>query len=141
MFHHRCILALLERILLEVRAIRFYLIHRPTAIRITFEGVTMPVQMKVGQTVSANAAESDAQGNSVAISDPTALQWSSSDTTLVSASAVDNSGGTVFTAHAAGTVTVTVTDPANGLTVSDTITVEAAAPVATAIQIEFGTPQ
>lgn len=141
MFYHRHILALLERILLEVRAIRFYLIHRPTAIHITFEGVTMPVQMKVGQTVSANAAETDATGASVAITDPAQIQWTSSDPAIVTAAAVDNSGGTVFTAHAAGTVTVTVTDPANGLTASDTITVEAAAPVATAIQIEFGTPQ
>lgn len=141
MFYHRRILALLERLLAEVRAIR-YALTRPVDIEIKFGkgDLPMPVTMKVGQTVTAAPVETDATGASVAITDPAQIQWTSSDPAIASAAPVDNSGGTVFTAVAPGSVTVTVTDPANGLTAGDSITVEAVVPPATAIAIEFGTP-
>lgn len=98
----------------------------------------MPVTMKVGQTVTAAPVETDAVGASVAILDPAQIQWTSSDAAVASVAAVDNSGGTVITAHAPGSATITVVDPANTLTANDTVTVEALP--ATAIAIEFGTP-
>ena len=100
----------------------------------------MPVTLKVGQTVTAAPIETDSTGASVAITDPTAIVWTSSDPAIASFTADDNSGGTVFTGVAAGTVTVTVLDPANGLHASDTITVEVVVPPAAQIAIEFGTP-
>ncbi len=100
----------------------------------------MPVTLKVGQTVTAAPVETDATGQSAAILDPTAIQWTTSDPAIASVSAPDNSGGVVFTAVAAGTVTVTCTDPGPSLHASDTITVEVVVPLATNLAIEFGTP-
>lgn len=103
--------------------------------------ILMPVTMHTGQTVTAAPIETDAVGASVAITDPTAIAWTSSDTALVSVSKDDNSGGVVLTAVAAGIVTITVTDPANSLTASDTVTVNVPPPPpATHISIEFGVP-
>lgn len=112
---------------------------RPTCIAICFQGdIAMPVTLIVGQTVVATPVETDAAGAVVASLDPTSIAWTSSDPAVASGS-VDNPDGSVtFTALAAGTTTVGVTDPANGLTASDTITVTVAP--ATAITIEFGTP-
>ena len=100
----------------------------------------MPATLVVGQTVTATPVETDAAGAVVASLDPTSIAWTSSDPAVASGS-VDNPDGSVtFTALAAGITTVGVTDPANGLTASDTITVTAPVPVASAIAIDFGTP-
>ena len=133
----REILETQERILHEIRAIKHELAH-PTRIRIDFGDTPMPVTLVVGQTVTATPVETDAAGAVVASLDPTSIAWTSSDPAVASGS-VDNPDGSVtFTALAAGVTTVGVTDPANGLTASDTITVTE--PPATAIAIDFGTP-
>lgn len=128
---------LLPEIKHELREILEILRPRPTSIAIFFQGdITMPVTLIVGQTVTATPVETDAAGAVVASPDPTSIAWTNSDPAVASGS-VDNPDGSVtFTALAAGTTTITVTDPANGLTASDTITV--APPPATAIAIEFG---
>lgn len=129
---------ILEQILNELHFIRHKLCS-PHSISIQFEGDnTMPVTLIVGQTVTATPVEKDAAGAVVTSLDPTSIAWTSSDPAVASGS-VDNPDGSVtFTALAVGTTTVTVTDPANGLTASDTITVTL--PPATSIAIEFGTP-
>lgn len=108
-----------------------------THIHIKFHGGhTMPVTLAVGQSVAATASESNAAGP-VAITDAPQLAWTSSDPTIV-AETTEADGSASFTAVAAGDVTVTVTDPANGLTATDTITVTASP--ATDIAIAFGSP-
>lgn len=130
---------LLEEMKHDLREILEILRPRPTCIKISFQGdITMPVTLIVGQTVTATPVETDAAGAVVASLDPTSIAWTSSDPAVASGS-VDNPDGTVtFTALVAGETTITVTDPANGLTASDTVTVTL--PPATAIAIEFGTP-
>ncbi len=97
----------------------------------------MPVTATVGQTVPASAAEFDASGNPVAIADPSALEWVSSDTTIATVT-INSDGTAAYKGIAAGTVTATATDPGNGLTGEDTITF--VAPVATTLKVVFGTP-
>lgn len=111
----------------------------PTAIHI--QGVTMPATLTVGQSVPVTATETDAAGASVPISVPGNLNWTTTDPTIASVGTTATDGSNSYTAVAVGTVTVAVTDPANSLTTSDSITVIAAPPpVATAIAINFGTP-
>jgi hypothetical protein len=110
----------------------------PVALQIHYEGFTMPVTLEAGQTVTANATETDAAGNLVTITDPGSLNWTSSDPTI--ASVVGSGEGVVFTGVAVGSVTVTVTDPATNLSATDTLTVTAVADPATAMEIQFGTP-
>lgn len=130
---------LLQEIKHDLREILEIIRPRPTYIKISFQGdITMPVTLIVGQTVTATPVETDAAGAVVSSLDPISIAWTSSDPAVASGS-VDNPDGSVtFTALAAGETTITVTDHANGLTSSDTITVTA--PPATAIAIEFGTP-
>ena len=139
---HRDEIRILEEIRHELKEVLEILrSHRPIRIKIQYQGVTdMPATLVVGQTVTATPVETDAAGAVVASLDPTSIAWTSSDPAVASGS-VDNPDGSVtFTALAAGITTVGVTDPANGLTASDTITVTAPVPVASAIAIDFGTP-
>lgn len=101
----------------------------------------MPATLTVGQSVPVTATETDAAGVVVPIADSANLNWTTSDATIASVAPTVPDGSSFYTAIAAGTATVTVTDPANGLTSSGTITVVTAPPpVATAIAINFGTP-
>lgn len=114
---------------------------RPTRINIVFSSkgkiLPMPVSLTDIQSVSASIDEADAAGNPVPVSDPTALAWTVSDATVVGLT-VNTDGSVVLKGLKVGTSQVAVTDPANGLSAQDTITVTA--DVATALVIKFGTP-
>jgi hypothetical protein len=112
--------------------------NRPTAIHISFEGVSMPVTLVVGQTVVATATETDAAGKVIPFI-PADISWVSSDDNIATV-VVHPDGSATYTAVAAGTATATVGDSSNRLTAQDTITVEPKVDVATAIAITFGTP-
>jgi hypothetical protein len=111
----------------------------PVALQIHYEGFTMPMQIEVGQTVTATATETDANSQPVNISDPGSLNWTSSDPTV--ASVVGTGEGVVFTGVAVGSVNVTCTDPATNLSATDVLTVVAVPDPATNVEIVWGQPQ
>ena len=100
----------------------------------------MPASVQVGGTATFTFEEftgAGGTGSQVAPTDVAAITVTSSQTaTATVATPTANSAGIVTakcTGVAVGTVTITGTDPANGLTASDTLTVTAVVASATGI--------
>jgi hypothetical protein len=100
----------------------------------------MPASVQVGGTATFTFTEwtgASGTGSPVAPTDPAAVSVQSASTSVATvATPVVSPSGVVtakVTGVSPGTVTITGTDPANGLTASDTLTVTAAAQSATGV--------
>jgi hypothetical protein len=136
------------RVIHDLRRILKLLTRQPVAIRICYhsiegEPITMPANINVGQTIIATPTELDAAGVAFPIV-PANIQWTSSDTAGATATMTVNPDGTAtFVGVAAGTVSVSVSDTAYGLSASDTLTVNAVPPPPdkpVSLGISWGTP-
>jgi hypothetical protein len=96
--------------------------------------------MSIGQTVQATPAETNAQGQSVAIV-PGNLVWNLDNLVAVSFVVDPQTGVATFTALAPGTANVVVSDVAFGLTSpADQIIVSSGGGNPTALTFTFGQP-
>lgn len=98
----------------------------------------MPGQLTDVQSITAEIAELDAAGASVAIADPAQVAWTIGDPTIADLAVDPATGIATFKAKAVGQTSVGVVDGSNGLSAQDTLVVTA--DKATSLVIKFGTP-